>query len=41
MYPLALKEIIVALNILGGTDGILGVASFPNRWVEQYLIIFM
>src|SRR4030043_2330704 len=41
MYPLALKEIIVALNILGGTDGILGVASFPNRWIEQYLIILI
>ena len=41
MYPLALKEIIVALNVLGGTDGILGVASFPNQWVEQYLILFI
>jgi branched-chain amino acid transport system permease protein len=40
MYPLALMRIIEALNILGGTDGILGVSSFPNRWVEQYCIIF-
>lgn len=39
MYPLVLLRIIEALNILGGTEGILGVASFPNRWVEQYLII--
>lgn len=39
MYPLALGRIIEALNILGGTDGILGVASFPSRWVEQYFII--
>ncbi len=39
MYPLVLARIIEALNILGGTNGILGVASFPNKWVEQYLII--
>ena len=39
MYPLVLLRIIEALNILGGTEGILGVASFPNKWVEQYLII--
>jgi branched-chain amino acid transport system permease protein len=41
MYPLALMRIIEALNIFGGTDGILGVASFPNRWIEQYLIILI
>jgi branched-chain amino acid transport system permease protein len=41
MYPLALARVIEALNILGGTDGILGVASLPNKWVEQYLIIFV
>jgi branched-chain amino acid transport system permease protein len=41
MYPLVLMRIIEALNILGGTDGILGVASFPNRWIEQYFIIVM
>lgn len=39
MYPLVLARIIEALNILGGTDGILGVASFASKWVEQYLII--
>jgi len=39
MYPLVLARIIEALNILGGTDGIIGVESFPNPWVEQYLII--
>jgi branched-chain amino acid transport system permease protein len=41
MYPLALMRIIEALNIFGGTDGIHGVAGFPNRWIEQYLIIFI
>ena len=41
MYPLVLARIIEALDILGGTDGILGVESFPNRWVEQYFVIAM
>ena len=41
MYPLVLARIIEALNILGGTDGILGVAGFSSRWVEQYLIILI
>ena len=39
MYPLVTARIIEALNILGGTDGIVGVASFPNRWVEQYSLL--
>jgi branched-chain amino acid transport system permease protein len=41
MYPLVLTRMIEALNIFGGTDGIVGVASFPNRWVEQYLILIV
>jgi branched-chain amino acid transport system permease protein len=41
MYPLALARIIEALNILGGTDGIMGIDSFPNRWLEQYFVIIM
>jgi len=39
MYPLVLARIIEALNILGGTDGIVGVDSFANRWIEQYAVI--
>jgi len=39
MYPLVLARIIEALDILGGTDGIIGVDSFANRWVEQYFVI--
>lgn len=39
MYPLVLARIIEALDIMGGTEGILGVASFPNRWIEQYGIM--
>lgn len=41
MYPLVLARIIEALDILGGTDGIMGVDSFANRWVEQYCVIIM
>ncbi|MCP4688062.1 MAG: branched-chain amino acid ABC transporter permease [Desulfobacterales bacterium] len=39
MYPLLLSRVIEALDILGGTDGILGIESFSNPWVEQYFII--
>jgi branched-chain amino acid transport system permease protein len=39
MYPLFAMRLIEALDILGGTDGIMGVASFPNRWIEQYALI--
>jgi branched-chain amino acid transport system permease protein len=39
MYPLLLARLIEAMNILGGTDGIMGIDSFPNRWIEQYLLI--
>ncbi len=41
MYPLLLKRVIEALNILGGTEGILGIDSFMNHWIEQYFIILM
>jgi len=34
MYPLVLARIIEALDILGGTDGILGIDSFSNAWME-------
>ena len=41
MYPLLLIRVIEALDILGGTDGIVGIDSIANRWVEQYFIILM
>jgi branched-chain amino acid transport system permease protein len=41
MYPLFLHRLIEALNILGGTDGIMGLDSFPNRWVEQYFMLLV
>ncbi len=39
MYPLLAARVIEALDIFGGTDGIIGVAGLPNEWVEQYLLI--
>jgi len=39
MFPLLASRIIEALNILGGTDGILGVDGFASKWVEQYVLI--
>ena len=39
MYPLVLARIIEALDIFGGTDGVIGVDSFANRWMEQYAVI--
>lgn len=41
MYPLALARVIEALDLFGGTDGIMGVGSFPNPWMEQYFVILM
>ena len=40
MFPLLMSRIIEALDIFGGTDGIIGVDGFPNNWVEQYILIF-
>ncbi len=39
VYPLLIARIIEATAIVGGTDGLVGVDSFPNVWVEQYLIL--
>ena len=41
MYPLALARVIEATDILGGTDGIMGIDSFPNAWMEQYFVILL
>ncbi|MCX7771173.1 MAG: branched-chain amino acid ABC transporter permease [Proteobacteria bacterium] len=41
MYPLLFTRIIEALNILGGTNGITGLDSFPNQHIENYLIILI
>jgi branched-chain amino acid transport system permease protein len=39
MFPLFAVFIIIALGIFGSTEGITGLDSFPNIWVEVYLII--
>jgi branched-chain amino acid transport system permease protein len=41
MFPLLTVYIIIALNIFGGTEGITALATFPNIWVDQYLILGM
>jgi branched-chain amino acid transport system permease protein len=41
MYPLFMARAIEALDILGGTDGIMGIDSLPSAWMEQYFIIGM
>jgi branched-chain amino acid transport system permease protein len=41
MYPILFSRIIEALNILGGTNGITGLASLPGEYVEQYTIIIV
>ncbi len=39
MYPLFMARIIEAFDIFGGTDGLIGIDSFSNPWVEQYFVI--
>ncbi len=41
MYPLFMARLIEALDIVGGTDGIMGIDSFPSAWIEQYGVIVM
>jgi len=39
VYPLLMARTIEATAIVGGTDGLVGVASFPGVWSERYLIL--
>lgn len=39
VYPLLAGRIIEATAIVGGTDGLVGVDSFPDIWMERYLIL--
>jgi branched-chain amino acid transport system permease protein len=41
MFPLFAVFIIIALNVFGGTEGISGLDTLPNIWVEQYLILIV
>lgn len=39
MYPLLARRVIEALDILGGTEGIMGVEGFETSWTEQYVLL--
>ena len=39
VYPLLMARTIEATAIVGGTDGLVGVDSFPGIWSERYLIL--
>jgi branched-chain amino acid transport system permease protein len=39
VYPLLLGRIIEATRILGGTDGMPGLSTYPSQWVDLYLVI--
>jgi branched-chain amino acid transport system permease protein len=39
MFPLLAGRVIEALDIFGGTDGIIGLDGFSSGWVEQYILI--
>ena len=39
VYPIAAVRVIKALNILGSTEGLSALSTFPNIWVETYLIL--
>ncbi len=41
MYPLLATRVIEALDVLGGTNGITGLDSFPHEYVESYAIIIL
>jgi branched-chain amino acid transport system permease protein len=39
VYPIGAVKAIKALNILGSTEGLSALATFPNIWVETYLVL--
>ncbi len=41
MFPLFAVFNIIALGVFGSTEGITGLETFPNIWVEMYLILGM
>ena len=38
-YPLMIERVLSAANVIGGTDGITGLAIFHGIWTSQYIII--
>jgi len=41
MYPLLATRLIEAFDILGGTEGYMGITGFPSALVEAYLLIVL
>jgi branched-chain amino acid transport system permease protein len=39
VYPLLMTRVVEATGIVGGTDGLVGVDSFSDAWLERYLIL--
>ena len=39
VYPIGAVRTIKALNIFGSTEGLTALATFPNIWVETYLVL--
>jgi branched-chain amino acid transport system permease protein len=39
MFPLLAGRVIEALDVFGGTDGLIGLDGFPNVYAEQYVLI--
>jgi len=39
VYPIGAVRAIKALNIFGSTEGLTALATFPNIWVETYLVL--
>jgi len=41
MIPMFARDIIVALSVFGGTEGISALGTLPNVWIEIYLILIV
>jgi branched-chain amino acid transport system permease protein len=42
VYPLLFARIIEATALVGGTDGLVGIDSFPSEWFDRYgILIFL
>ena len=39
IYPLLLGRVVEATGILGGTEGLTGLATYPSPYVDLYLVI--